>query len=146
MNLFRATPAAYGGSQARGQIRATAASLHHSYSNTGSEPCLRHTPQLRPVPDSLIHWTRRGIKPTSSWILVEFVICWAIQQELSLLIIWILKYGIFTVRYGHHDPTCPKELKTCPYKIPHTKIYRGFIPNCQNLKQPSCPSVGELSR
>ena len=35
--LFRATPAAYGGSQARGWIGATAACLHHSHSNAGSE-------------------------------------------------------------------------------------------------------------
>ena len=34
--LFRATPMAYGGSQARGP----AASLHHSHSNAGSEPHL----------------------------------------------------------------------------------------------------------
>ena len=31
---------AYGSSQARGQIGAAAASLHHSHSNSGSEPCL----------------------------------------------------------------------------------------------------------
>ena len=36
--LFRAAPAAYGGSQGRGQIRAVAARLHHSHSHTGSEP------------------------------------------------------------------------------------------------------------
>ena len=35
--LFRATTEAYGSSQARGQIGATAASLCHSHSNTGSE-------------------------------------------------------------------------------------------------------------
>ena len=34
--LFRSAPATYGSSQARGQIRATAAGLHHSQSNTGS--------------------------------------------------------------------------------------------------------------
>ena len=34
---------AYGGSQARGQIRAVAADLCHSYSNEGSKPCLRLT-------------------------------------------------------------------------------------------------------
>ena len=34
--LFVASPAAYGGSQARGQIRAAANGLHHSHSNTGS--------------------------------------------------------------------------------------------------------------
>ena len=43
---FRAMPAAYGGSQARGQIRAIPAGLHHSHSNVRSEPTLRLTPQL----------------------------------------------------------------------------------------------------
>ena len=37
---FRATPMAYGGFQARGQIRAIAVSLHHSHSNAGFEPHL----------------------------------------------------------------------------------------------------------
>ena len=54
--LFRATPAAYVGSQARGRIF-TAASLHHSPSNTGS----------------LTHWAWPGMEPKSSWILVRFV-------------------------------------------------------------------------
>ena len=36
--LFRAQPTAYGGSQTRGQIGATAASLRHSH--VGSELCL----------------------------------------------------------------------------------------------------------
>ena len=44
--FFRAAPAAYGGSQARGQIGATAASLHHSHSNPGPELYLQPTPQL----------------------------------------------------------------------------------------------------
>ena len=39
--FFRAVPMAYGGSQARGQIRDIAASLHHSYSNSGFESHLR---------------------------------------------------------------------------------------------------------
>ena len=34
--LFRATPAACGSSQARGQIGAAAAHLHHSHSKAGS--------------------------------------------------------------------------------------------------------------
>ena len=33
--LFRAAPAAYGGSQTRGLIGATAAGLHHSHSHGG---------------------------------------------------------------------------------------------------------------
>ena len=38
--IFRATPTAYRGSQARGLIRAAAASLRQSHSNTRSELCL----------------------------------------------------------------------------------------------------------
>ena len=49
--FFRAEPTAYGGFQARDQIEATAAGLHHSHSNTGSEPCLQPTPQLMATPD-----------------------------------------------------------------------------------------------
>ena len=44
--LSRATLEAFGGSQARGRIRAVATSLCHSHSSTGSKPCLRPTPQL----------------------------------------------------------------------------------------------------
>ena len=47
----RATPAAYGGSQARGPIGAVAISLCQSHSNAGSEPRLRPTPQLTAMPD-----------------------------------------------------------------------------------------------
>ena len=43
--LFRAEPEAYESSQARGRIGTTAASLHRSHSNTGSEPHLRPAPQ-----------------------------------------------------------------------------------------------------
>ena len=37
---------AYGSSQARGQIKAAAASLDNSHSNEGSESCLQPTLQL----------------------------------------------------------------------------------------------------
>ena len=49
--LLRATPVAYGGSKARGQIGAAAARLHHSHSNVGSELHLRPTWQLVVTPD-----------------------------------------------------------------------------------------------
>ena len=39
--LFRVAPAAYRSSQARGQIRAVAAGLHHSHSNSGSSHVCR---------------------------------------------------------------------------------------------------------
>ena len=44
--ISRATPAAYGGSQAQGLIGAVAGGLHQSHSNLGSEPHLQPTPQL----------------------------------------------------------------------------------------------------
>ena len=47
----RVTPAAHGGSQARGHIGAVAASLRQSHSNVGSEPRLRPIPQLTATPD-----------------------------------------------------------------------------------------------
>ena len=53
--FFRDAGAAYGSSQARGQMGATAPCLHHSHSNVGSKLCLRPTPQLAA--------TNPGIKP-----------------------------------------------------------------------------------
>jgi len=87
--LVRATPAAYGGSQARGQIRAAAAGLHHSHSNAGSEPYLRPPPQLAASPDPLTHWARPGIEPASSWTLVSFASA-VPQQELLFSNIWMI--------------------------------------------------------
>ena len=49
--IFRATHAAYGSSQARRCIGATATGLCHSHSNAGSKPRLRATPQLTAPPD-----------------------------------------------------------------------------------------------
>ena len=56
-SLFRAAPAAFGGSQARGQMRATASGLHRctpvytSHSNARSAQSLQPTPQLMATPD-----------------------------------------------------------------------------------------------
>ena len=46
---FRTVPAAYEGSQARGRIRAAAASLH--YSHARSEPRRQPMPELTATPD-----------------------------------------------------------------------------------------------
>ena len=56
--LFRATPMASGGSQARGRIRAAASSLRQSHSNAGSEP--HHSPQQHKILNPLSkarNWT-----------------------------------------------------------------------------------------
>ena len=49
--VFRAAPAAYGVSQARGLFGAAAAGLHHSHSNTRPEPRLQPTPQFTATPN-----------------------------------------------------------------------------------------------
>ena len=48
---FRAAPAASGGSQVGGLIRAVAAGHSHSHSNAGSELYLQPTPQLTAMVD-----------------------------------------------------------------------------------------------
>ena len=64
-------PVAYGGSQIRGWVRATATSLHLSHSRVCD---LLHSSQQC---WSLTHWARSGIEPSSSWILVRFINHWA---------------------------------------------------------------------
>ena len=49
--LIRASPVAYGSSQARGRVRVVVAALRHSHSNVGSELHLPPTPQLMAMPD-----------------------------------------------------------------------------------------------
>ena len=66
---------AYGSSQARGESK-----LHHSHSNTGSEPRLRPTPQLTATPDPPPTKQGQGSNPTSR-ILVGLISA-APQQEL----------------------------------------------------------------
>ena len=71
--LFRTTPVAYGGSQARGLIGAVAASQHHSHSNTGIRAMSVTYTTAHGNARSLTHWARPGIKPTNSCFLVGFV-------------------------------------------------------------------------
>ena len=59
--LFRATPAAYGGFQARGWIGAVAG-LHHSHSNARSKPCLWPTHH-----SSQKHWILNPLSEVRDW-------------------------------------------------------------------------------
>ena len=70
--FFRATLTTYGGSQARGPVRAVAAGRRQSHSNARSEPRLRPTPQLTATPDPQPTGEGPGINPASSGILVRF--------------------------------------------------------------------------
>ena len=67
--LFKVAPAAYRSSWARDHMRAAAASLHDSHSNTETEPHLRPMATTCSNTRSEAHWVRSGIKPAPSWIL-----------------------------------------------------------------------------
>ena len=105
--LFRPTSAAYGGSQARGLIGATAAGLRHSHSNSGS----------------LTHWARPGIKPNSSWILVRLVNHWAVtwtpRSRFFIIII------ITQMNLSHMYPRSRFLKPSCALWYLH--IYMGYI-------------------
>ena len=57
---------AYGGSQARGQIEAVAAGLHHGHSNARSELRLQPIPQLIAMPDPLEQGQGSNLQPHGS--------------------------------------------------------------------------------
>ena len=69
--LFRATPKAFGGSQARGLIGAVATGWIWALSATYTT--------AHGNAESLSQWGRPGIEPKSSWILVWFVNHWAMM-------------------------------------------------------------------
>ena len=96
--LFRGAPEAYGSSQARGQIGATAAGLYHSHSKLGSKLSLQPTPQLSAMPG--VHL---GIKPTSSWILVGLVSAEPQQKlpkTLGFELIFFVLFCLFAISLG----------------------------------------------
>ena len=82
--LFRATPTAYWSFQARSQIGAIAAGLHHSHSHSsiGSKPHLRptYTTTHGNIHQILNPLRKPGIEPASSWILVRFFFCWIMMR------------------------------------------------------------------
>ena len=59
--LFRAALTAHGSSQARGRIKATAASLPHSHSNARSEPHLQSAHQDLGQACPVLPWDRIGV-------------------------------------------------------------------------------------
>ena len=121
--LFRATPMAYGGSQSRGWIRATAAGLCHSHSNARSEPRLWPTPQLMATSEPSPNEWGQGSNPqlrgsrTDSFPLCHkgnstmhhFIISNICHLEISahciMQISQMLIQFIFTIIITHHtDP------------------------------------------
>ena len=68
---------ACGSSQIRHLIRAAAASLRHSHSNTGSKLCPRPTPRLTARPDPQSTEGGQGLNPHPHRHNVGFLTCWA---------------------------------------------------------------------
>ena len=78
---------AYGSSQARGQIGAAAAGLHHSHS------CICDLTTAHSKTGSLTHWVRPGTEPTSSWTLVGLIT----TEPQQILLNYSFKCGEFTL-------------------------------------------------
>ena len=98
--FLRAEYAAYGSSQARGQIRATAAHLLCSHSNTASKPHPWPHTTDHGNDGSLTHWERPGIESASSWILNWVRYGWATMGTLTMLIIKT-NYNIREIDFSH---------------------------------------------
>ena len=113
--LFKAAPAAYGGSQARRLIGATAAGLHQSNSNPRSK--LYTTAHGNT--GSLTHWARPGIEPETSWFLVGFASAapwWELQMLLSFFFFRSLRNTIvdwnnviYLLFKSHHHRKCSQK-------------------------------------
>ena len=97
--LFRAAPGAYGGSQDKGQIGATAAchSMPQPQQLEIQATSTTYT-SAQGNPRSPTHWARPGIKPKFPWILVRSVSTEP-QQELQPCI-WIRKFRKGQVQGG----------------------------------------------
>ena len=123
--LFRAMPVAYGSSWARGWIRATAASLHHSHSNARSKLHLQPRCSLRPC-RSFNPLSEAGIEPASSWILVRFLTYWATTETP-----WASSWK------GNRD----KKINQAWYSARGTGFPCYVVPNLITSSSPGSPEV-----
>ena len=84
--LFKATPAAYGSSQARGQITQPVPQPQQR----GIQPASETYAMAHGNARSLTCWTSPGIEPVSSWILAGFVNHWAMMETPSVFLLFLL--------------------------------------------------------
>ena len=80
--FFRATPTAYGGSQARGLNQSRSGWPTPQPQQRGIQGASVTYTMAHVNARSLTHWMRPGIKLASSWILVGFITRWAIVGTL----------------------------------------------------------------
>ena len=89
--LFRAASAAYGISKAKASNQSC--SCLPVYATATAMPNLSHICDLHCSlwqHGSLTQWVRLGIKPTSSWILIRFLTCWATMGTLVFIFLMAL--------------------------------------------------------
>ena len=79
----RATPEAYGGSQARDLIGAVATNLCQEPRDPSRVYDLHHSSR-----QPLTHWARPGIEPPTSWFLVRIINHWAMRETPTANIYW----------------------------------------------------------
>ena len=104
--LFRATPMAYGSSQARGQIGATAASLRHSHSNARSQLHLQPTAQLTATPDPWPTEWSQGLNPYPHGYYLDLFLLRHDGNSWNIIFKYILKYTISrNWEKCYHSPT-----------------------------------------
>ena len=107
-----AASAAYGGSQARVLIRATATGLHHSHSQARSELHLQPTPQLTTTPDPLSKTRDRTQNiMVPSWTHFHCAMmgtpsCCFISNILSY---WVCLFWTF-ILFFFYAPLCPGDI------------------------------------
>ena len=91
--FFRATPVAYGSSQAMGWIKSCSCWPMPQPQQCGIQATSVAYTTAQSNVGSLIHWARPGIKPMSSWIWVRFITRWATMGTSSLF--WCLSSLIY---------------------------------------------------
>ena len=109
--LFRAAPAAQGGSQATERVKAIATGLCQSHSNIKSKPCLRPTPQ-----SSRQHWILNPLSEARDWPCIlmdasQIRLHWAktgnplfLDLPYSLVFNTVLTYGSKSLSDSHTQP------------------------------------------
>ena len=91
--FFLATPATYGGSQARGPIRAIATGLNHSQSSAESKMHLWPTPQFMATPDP------EQVRFVNHWVTTGTPLSYNCMRSLFVFVFVLLFFG-HAVEYG----------------------------------------------